>query len=351
MPPEKTQLLLVCATAMEMRAALKGLYPEGGGRGPDLLLQGPMPATAFAPGPHMARAADGAADVAADGALSPGEFPAGGGQPLPPQTGHDHMGARGHYAPCVDCQGAEPACPPEAFYPCDTRAGPLPWVELERHVLSLLVCGVGPVVSAYSLGLALGADAVGARRPPGAGGRASRLKGVLNLGLAGAYAVQDTSLGSIVLADAESCPEFGIWRHDQAEPGPMSFPQTRLGGKDIFATLPLRSDKALGNMDLNCHTISLSRGTGATVAGVSGSRERAARMAAVGGALFENMEGFSLALGSACAGLDFVELRVVSNAAGLRPPEGWDLPLALEGLGKLARALFAGCTVITDSSV
>lgn len=196
--------------------------------------------------------------------------------------------------------------------------------------LDLLVCGVGPVAAALALGRYLGREQTERRPEP--------LRGILNMGLAGTYDADAAPVGSLVLATEEIYPEYGVWPHQEEAPLPLSFPQAEIDGQKVFTRLELEPDKALGNMGLNWHS-GLRHGPSVTVAGVSGTPRRAAFMAAVGNGLTENMEGFSLALGAASAGIPFAELRAVSNLAGLRPPQGWDVPLALAALGQGTRDL------------
>ena len=207
-----------------------------------------------------------------------------------------------------------------------------PALRLPACTLDLLVCGVGPVAAALGLGRYLGRDRQ-ARRP-------EPLGGILNLGLAGTYDPVAAPLGGIALATEEVYPEYGLWPHQEEgqAPLPMTFPQAEIAGRKVFTRLALEPDKALGNMGLNWHSES-PRGPSVTVAGASGTPRRAAAMAALGMGLTENMEGFSLALGAAGAGIPFAELRAVSNLAGRRPPQGWDMPLALASLGQGVREL------------
>ena len=225
--------------------------------------------------------------------------------------------------------GAEPALP-DAGAPGGLDLPDRPALPLPGCGLDLLVCGVGPVASALALGRYLGREQA-ARRP-------EPLRGILNLGLAGTYDADAAPVGSLVLATEEAYPEYGVWPHREGAPLPLSFPQAEIEGQKVFTRLALEPDKALGNMGLNWHS-GLRRGPSVTVAGVSGTPGRAAFMAAVGNGFTENMEGFSLALGAASAGIPFAELRAVSNPAGLRPPRGWDMPLALAALGRGLRDL------------
>lgn len=220
---------------------------------------------------------------------------------------------------------------------------PLPRLDFPSGlILEALVCGVGPVASALALGLALG-------RAPAA------FAGLINVGLAGSYDPASAPVGAMVLADGECLPEYGVWP-DAGEivqgsdggagaPVPLPLPQTSLEGREVFSSLDLDPDQALGRMRLNWHGDSRQnaprRGLFATLAGVSGTPGRARRIAALSGALAENMEGFALALGAARAGLPFLEARVISNEAGFRPPRTWNLPLALEGLAEAGAMLFS----------
>lgn len=217
-----------------------------------------------------------------------------------------------------------------------------PSLCLPGCVLELLVCGVGPIASALALGRYLGRERAVPSKAP--------LRGILNLGIAGSYDAIRAPLGSLVLATEELYPEYGVWPHHEnghpPVPLPLSFPQTEIAGKKVFNRLALEPHMTLGNLGLTCHS-EWRRGASITVAGVSGTPERAVRTAALGSgftddagpALTENMEGFSLALGAAVEGLHFVELRAASNEAGTRPPRGWDMPAALTALGQGTRQL------------
>lgn len=224
------------------------------------------------------------------------------------------------------------------------RELPLPSLPLPGGGLRLLVCGVGPVASALSLALAAG------------GGRAREFKGIVNLGIAGSYDLTAAPLGAMVAAEWECFPEYGVWPEGNetvpghpveggpAGPGmplPLTFAQALLPGGPVFTRLPLDTHNWLGNPGSNCHS-AFCFGGSATVSGVSGTRRRARRLRELTGALVENMEGFSLALGAAALHLPFAELRAVSNEAGQRPPHGWDLSGAVAVLSKAAQALFTG---------
>lgn len=199
--------------------------------------------------------------------------------------------------------------------------------------LYTLVCGVGPVAAALSLGAFLaGNPAV-----------RSSLRCVVNMGIAGSCDPAQAPVGSAVLVTEEVLPDYAI-RQDDGTLTVLNFPQGTLGAAPAGTRLPLAPRAALGNPGLSrhsaCDAVPLIEGVSITSASVSGTPATAARAAAAAGGLIENMEGFSLALACAAAGLPFVELRTVSNPAGLRPPHGWDIPAAFETLGKVGREFF-----------
>jgi futalosine hydrolase len=222
-------------------------------------------------------------------------------------------------------------------------------------MLRLLICGIGPVASGFTLGQVLGRAWAAGRLP----------SGVVNLGIAGSYDCRRAPVESLVLANGENFPEYGVWPEPETEPEtelepepeeeetergspfrgaggrlPLGFPQTTLPSGPVFDRLALAPDIALGNMGLNCHSC-FRQGPGVTVAGVSGSLRRARRMADLTDGLMENMEGFSLALGCLLLHLPFAELRAISNSAGLRPPLSWDTPAALAALSRATHTLLA----------
>ena len=222
----------------------------------------------------------------------------------------------------------------------DVRYADLPLLPMPGSDLRLLVCGVGPVAAALTFG-----------RISAQGPMTEFCEGVCNFGLAGSYDPDAAPPGSIVLAEREYWPEYGVWPEADEKvngnimdtapglPAQLHFAQGLLPSGPIFSRLELDPDNTLGNMGLNCHTVQ-RRGTSVTMAAVSGTRRRAGRMAALSGGLTENMEGFALALGARAAGLPFVEIRAVSNVAGRRPPDTWDMPGASQALAEAASSLF-----------
>lgn len=254
-----------------------------------------------------------------------------GGHLTAPDSSHQLKGQGKVTSPCGVWREASYDIP----FP---RTGPLPVCTYQDINLHLLVSGVGPVAAGLSLGSVLGSYA-----------NTLPFQGILHMGLAGSYDLQQAPVGSLVLSTEERLAEYGFWpEYDESvpgttgdlppgTPGALAFAQCDLG-EPVFTTLPLEPKAALGKMGLNWHS-DFRAGTGVTVTGVSGTLRRAARMASLTNGLTESMEGFALALGAKAWQLPFVELRAVSNQAGCRPPHTWDVPKAFSALGQGLRTL------------
>lgn len=201
-------------------------------------------------------------------------------------------------------------------------------VRWRRGGRELAVCltGVGPVAAGVHLGRLLGAGGIA---------------GVVNLGLAGSFDLARAPLGAPVAATAELFPEYGLLGADGAvDPWGLGFPQCVLGGEPVHDRLALDPAGAAAALGLALPETAVF-GESATVASVAAAPARSAAAKRLPQPLTENMEGFALALACAATGLPFVELRVVSNRVGARPPRDWDLAGACAALGRIAARLLA----------
>jgi futalosine hydrolase len=197
-----------------------------------------------------------------------------------------------------------------------------PWRWRGREFV-VLITGVGPVAAGISLGWLLGRRAVA---------------GVVNLGVAGAYALEAAPLAGLVVATEEIFPEYGLRGAGGIDARGLGFAQLTVEGVPVYDRLPLAPETAAEAMGLRLPA-GARKGAFATVAGVGteGSPSAAERLSPM--PLAESMEGFALALACALAGVPFLELRSISNRVGARPPRDWDLPGALAALGELVPAL------------
>lgn len=175
----------------------------------------------------------------------------------------------------------------------------------------LAVCGVGTVAAAgATVGLV-------ARFDPSA---------VIMTGIAGAYVGAFVPVGGAVTASSEFDLDAGVGT---------------ITGMRSLATVPLaRGQGPAGPLYDQVVTdpawrdrLAAASGTVAlpfaTSDAIAGDLDTAAERASRSGASVESMEGFGAAL--ACARLDvpFAEIRGVSNVAGVRDKEAWDIPGAV----------------------
>lgn len=200
---------------------------------------------------------------------------------------------------------------------------------VNEHQCLLTVTGVGPVNAALSIGRILGDR--------------KDITGVLNLGVAGSFNLDHAPLGSLVAAESEIWPEYGLHTADGVDPKGIKFPVWEYNEVDehqtVWDTIDLAPEEGFRALNLK-KPEGLITGKSLTVSGASGTEERAAMFQQRYNPLTENMEGFSLALACLQARIPFLELRTVSNLVGSRKPEHWQLDNALQALGRHARDLF-----------
>ncbi|MEG2173302.1 MAG: futalosine hydrolase [Desulfovibrionaceae bacterium] len=177
--------------------------------------------------------------------------------------------------------------------------------------------GIGPINAGIALGIAL------CRRPD--------IKGVINIGLAGSFTLTRAPLGSTIMVTEEIWPEYGLADDNGVDARGLGFPlwAPQGDGMPVWERIPLCVDAARLALPSLHH---LEQGSSLTVAGVTNSTARAARLQHCYGALLENMEGFAVALACARHGVPLIELRTISNVVGSRLDKDRNFPLALRSL-------------------
>jgi len=207
----------------------------------------------------------------------------------------------------------------------DARLGQDAEITVGGRKLLLCVTGVGLVSAALAAGRLL--------ERPG-------VEGLITVGIAGAYNINEFPLASTCFAWREIWPEYGLLDEDGGvDAKGIGFPQLEAaGGKPVWDTVSLNPTNDAARMGLTLGA-GWARASAISVAGVTGTDERAGWLQAAYTADIENMEGFALALGAARAGVPFLELRTVSNLVGSRVAQDWDVKGALGALGKGVRTL------------
>jgi futalosine hydrolase len=200
---------------------------------------------------------------------------------------------------------------------------PVEWSVRQRPCL-LLITGIGPINPAMHLAGTLA--------------RAEPVAGVLNLGIGGSFDLPGLPLLQLCSVQEEIWPEFGLWTDQGLNPRALKFPLGKSRGRSVWDRIELDPERAADEMGLKLPR-AWPRVRSVSVAGVSGTMDRAFELRQRYGAELENMEGF--ALGWAClqAGVPFLECRSVSNLVGSRRAEDWDLRGALNMLGQALACL------------
>lgn len=147
---------------------------------------------------------------------------------------------------------------------------------------------------------------------------------VVSIGIGGVLPNSDRRIGEALVADRSIFADEGIETPEGYQTcSQMGFPSFETG------------DALMGDRALIDRLVAAGMGCGpiATVSTCSGTDERAQEIARRTGAEVEAMEGAAVALAAHRCGVRFAELRVISNTAGNRDAQVWDLPLALPRLG------------------
>ena len=215
-----------------------------------------------------------------------------------------------------------------------TEVAKRPWMQGTMGTRSVLLVetGMGAVNCAHALTCLLQAHAP---------------REVWQIGVGGAYARSGLVPGDIAVATREWYGDVGVRLDD--------------GWQDARATIGiplLRSDAAEEEPYFNCFDLDATRtrdivqrlgntwraeaGPFVTVQECTGTddlgRERGERF----NALCENMEGAAAAHLCALYGVDFVEIRAISNLAARRDRDAWELPLACRRAQEATLSLLDG---------
>ena len=184
-----------------------------------------------------------------------------------------------------------------------------------------LVTGIGPVETSVHLFSWLS-------------GHAEQVKGVVNIGVAGAYipstSRQGPQLLDICLAEEEVLGDLGICLENDVE---------RFVGKDLTVPDSFIMDRELiekARTVLDSLGISHYSGTFVTVNCASGTAARGRLLADQYNGLCENMEGAAVTRVCREFSLPCLEVRCISNLVENRDPSRWKLQKACRHSGEVA---------------
>ena len=184
------------------------------------------------------------------------------------------------------------------------------------HRISVLVTGVGPVVTTWKL-----AGYLYGNKPDL----------MINAGIAGAYD-RSLALGEVVLVGAEQLADTGA---EESDGRLISLFDMNLLDPDEF---PYRGGRLVNPDTENVHFLRQVRGL--TVSRATGTEASISALTSkYPDAQTESMEGAAVFYCCLLSGVRFLEIRSVSNYVEPRNRAGWNIPLAISSLNDVLKEL------------
>jgi len=167
---------------------------------------------------------------------------------------------------------------------------------------------------------------------------------LVNFGIGGACPGSGLSVGDVAVAEKEVYADEGVATGVGIRGvREIGIPLLESGSRRYFNEFPAdrgvlkRISKAARKGGIPVHT-----GTFLTVSSVSGTARRAAGLARKFGGICENMEGAAVFHTARAAGIPCCEIRGISNMAGMRNRERWNIPAAVAACESLLLSFLAG---------
>jgi futalosine hydrolase len=179
---------------------------------------------------------------------------------------------------------------------------------------------------------------------------------VWNIGCAGAYGGRGLRIGDVLISEKCICADEGILEQDGPSPtSSLGIPLVRTDDNSFYDCFPLieyldsKGVRALipaGACDNGCSggvlkggRFDIRYGPSLTVGMTSGDVETAEARLRRFPALAENMEGSAIAQTCLLFGAAFLEIRGISNMAGLRDKAQWDIDAAIQNCNVVVKRL------------
>ena len=158
---------------------------------------------------------------------------------------------------------------------------------------------------------------------------------IVSFGIGGAYPASGLRVGDIAVAEKEVYADEGVLLKDGLHSFEITgIPLLKVRGRKYFNEFP--ADKRLSRLALKagCAIAFCKSGVFMTVSACTGTRRRAAELAAKFNPICENMEGAALAHICHIYGIPFIEIRGISNIVEDRNMAKWNIKLASENCQK-----------------
>jgi len=200
--------------------------------------------------------------------------------------------------------------------------------RLSSHNVILMNTGVGKVNAAHSVTILM-------ERLP--------LNFVILCGVGGAYPDSGLETGDIAIASKEIYGDEGVFASLKGM-REIGFPLLRKGRKEYFNEFTL--DRCLIKKAMlsgqSLRHMNIHKGPFITLSSVSGSYKRAIELKRRFNAICENMEGAAIAHVCAIYKTPMLEIRGISNMAGIRDKKRWDIKEASKNCQRVILELLKG---------
>jgi futalosine hydrolase len=154
------------------------------------------------------------------------------------------------------------------------------------------------------------------------------VKHVINLGVGGAYPGSGLGIGDVAIASKEIYGDEGVVTSSGVESlKRIGIPLVSIGKKKYFNEFPLNPHHHPFTKGVN-KDLNLKHGNFVTVSATTGTNKRAIELEKRFNAVCENMEGAAVAQVCAIYKIPMLEIRGISNIAGVRDKRKWNSRLA-----------------------
>ncbi len=184
----------------------------------------------------------------------------------------------------------------------------------------LMNTGIGKVNAAHSATAVIGEFPV---------------RNIINLGIGGAYPESGLDIGDIAVALKEIYGDEGVissggWKNLKS----IGIPLVQTGRKKYFNEFPFNKNLVKKTLNSAKDIGQAKSGNFITVSSTTGTHKRAVELKKRFNAICENMEGAAIAQVCAIYKIPMLEIRGISNIAGIRDKRKWNLTLASENCQK-----------------
>ncbi len=184
----------------------------------------------------------------------------------------------------------------------------------------LMNTGIGKVNAAHSATAVIGEFPV---------------RNIINLGVGGAYPESGLDIGDIAVALKEIYGDEGVissggWKNLKS----LGIPFVQTGRKKYFNEFPFNKNLVKKVLNSVKDIGQAKSGNFITVSSTTGIHKRAVELKKRFNAICENMEGAAIAQVCAIYKIPMLEIRGISNIAGIRDKRKWNLKVAAENCQK-----------------